>query len=306
MEVLSVGHCTLDQIGLVEHFARDDEEVQMPTFSVQGGGTAATAAVALARWGVATEFVGKVGDDDRGALIERTLSDEGVDTEQMIRQPHKISQVRFVIVESGSGQRHTYFTPGNVDPIDAKEFDTDRVDEYALVVVDGKVPEAQIEVMMRARSRGIPVVYEADRDHHVIEECVDHTDVVVASERVASAFTGVGSLKGMCEAFLERGPEQAIVTLGDEGAVAMGRKTPLVQVEAREVDVVDITGASDVFFGAVALGVLEQWELERTVRFANAAAGHACTGPGGRSAIAERDELEAMIDGQDRSGERRR
>ncbi len=296
MQALAVGHCTLDQIGLVDHFARDDEEVQMPTYSVQGGGAAATAAVALARWGVTTRFAGKVGDDDRGALIERTLRDEGVCTQRIAKDTGRISQTRFVVVEATTGRRHTYFTPGDVSPLGAQDVDAKWVDDHELLVVDSRFPKAQAPLIERAKQLGVPVVCESNRDRSTLGRCVEGADVVVTSERLASAFTGVGSLEGICEALLEKGPEIAIITLGDEGAVGMSRESSLVRVKAEPVDVVDVTGASDVFLGAVALGVLEGWELEKMVRFANAAAGHACTAPGGRSAIADRQTLESMAE----------
>lgn len=296
MRVLAVGHCTLDQIGFVEHFARDDEKVEMPTFSVQGGGTAATAAVALARWGATASFVGKVGDDDRGDQIVRTLKEEGVETAQMVRDAGKISQVRFAIVEVKSGHRQTYYTPGNVGPLLREDVDAGLVEGHDLLLVDGMFPQVKIKLMERANELGIPVVLEADHDRHVVGDCVTHADVVVASEREASAFTGVGSLEGICAAFLEQGPKIAIVTLGDEGAVAMGRGQELVRIEATDVDVIDTMGAADVFLGAVGLGILKDWGLEKMVRFASAAAGVACTGPGGRSAIIELETLEAQLE----------
>jgi sulfofructose kinase len=244
---------------------------------------------------VDVRFVGKVGDDDRGALIERTMSDEGVATDRMIRSSGRISQVRFVFVERDSGRRHAYFTPGNVGPLAPQEIDPALVDEHQLLLIDSQHPQAQLSLMKRAKDKGIPVVLEANHGTGVVSECVPFADVIVASERQASSYTGVGSLQGILEAFLEKGPTTAILTLGDEGAVAMGRDEKLVRVEAKDVDFLDPTGASDVFLGAVALGTLEGWELERLVRFANAAAGLACTGPGGRSAIADRDRLQKEL-----------
>lgn len=297
MDALCVGYCTLDQIGLVEHFARDDEEVEMPTFSVQGGGTAATAAVALARWGTSTGFVGKVGGDDRGEHIVRTLRDEGVETDRIVRQPDKISQVRFVLVEAASGRRHSYYTPGNVGPLRSDEIAADVVDDCEILVVDGTYPQAQIEVMKGAQRRDIPVVMHMPQNRDEIAGCVEHADVVVAPERTASAFTGVGSLDAICQAFLEYGPQCSIVTLGDEGAVAASRQSESVRVSPMDVEVVDPTGADDIFVAGVTLGVLEDWELERIVEYAHSASRFACTGPGGRSAIADRERLESQIGG---------
>lgn len=295
MRILAVGYCTLDQIGLVEEFGEGDSHAEMPTISIQGGGTAATAAVALSRWGASTRFVGKVADDERGDLIVRTLSNEGVDTSSMVREKGKVSQLSFVIVKASSGQRHCYYTSGNVGQLQPEEIDPNIVEGHDLLLIDAEYPAAQAHVMKRARELGIPVVLEADRHRGVVAECVALADVVIASEREASAFTGVGNLEGICRAFLEKGPKIAIVTLGDEGAVALGREESLVRVPADDVNVVDRTGAGDIFLASVALGVVEGWPLEKLVRFANRAASLACTGLGGRGAIADREEIEAFI-----------
>ncbi len=285
--VLAVGHCTLDHIGLVEKLAKHDEEVDIRTYSIQGGGTAATAAVALARWGVDTQFVGKVGDDARGKQIVHTLRDEGVDTSAVVCQSGAISQARHVIAERNGTMRTAYSTPGTVTPLSADEVDATVVDEADLVVVDGWCSGAKSELLDRANKRGVPVILEADHGRKVEGKSVHHADVVVASEREASAYTGVGDLEGICAAFLEKGPHTAIVTLGDEGAVAMSREEDYVRLEAPAVEVVDTTGAGDVFLAAIAWGYLQGWPLERLIEEANRAAAHACLGPGGRSSIIE-------------------
>lgn len=292
MRVLSVGECTLDQIGIVERFAEAGAAVEMPTFSIQGGGTAATAAVALVRWGAEVRFIGKTATDERGALIERTLSGEGVDTRGMIREGDRISQVRFVVIESSTKESHTYFTPGNVGELEIDEIDVDLLEGVDLLLIDGNEPRAQMELMRKARERGIPVLLEACGDREIAAECVGMADVVVVSERRASEITGMGALDEICRGLLEKGPKTAIVTLGNEGAVGLSRDAELVRVGPCEVEVVDRTGAGDIFLGAVALALLEGWEVERMVGFANCAAGLSCRGLGSRSGIPGREEIE--------------
>ena len=55
---------------------------------------------------------------------------------------------------------------------------------------------------------------------------------------------------------------------------------------------VDTTGAGDVFHGGFVLGLLEGWGLERTLRFATAAASLNCTAYGARGGIKGRAEIE--------------
>jgi sugar/nucleoside kinase (ribokinase family) len=292
MRVLSVGGCTLDHIGVVERFLDANASAEMPKFSVQGGGCAATAVVALARWGVETRFVGKVGDDTRGNLIRMTLADEGVDTFEMIRETGAVSQFRFIVVERGTGRKQTLYTRGSVSALMPEEVDVAVLNDVDLLLVDGTQKAPQLKLMRAAREHGIPVVFEAKRNQRDVEELVSASDVLVASERFASQFAGVGRLERLCEVLLERGPSRVIVTMGDEGVVGMERADGrMIRQGPHPVELVNTTGAGDVFMGATAYGMLHQWEFERVLQFANKAAALSCTDIGGRSAIYPVDEI---------------
>lgn len=296
MRVLGVGNCTLDQIAVVERFPESDGKVEMSTFSVQGGGTAATAVTVLARWGAEAKFVGKVGADARGRQIEKTLANEGVDTGALVREEGAISQLSIITVEQGTGRKQTFFTRGNVAPLRPEELDASLLDGVELLLVDGHFPTAQIKMMTAARERGVPVVLEASQVCPTVAELVGFCDYIVATERFASQFTGVGQLEGLCRAMLERGPHTVVVTLGDEGSVAMSaRDRRLIRQLAHDVEVVDTTGAGDVFLGAFVYGVLKGWPLDRKVGVANIAASRSCTNLGARSAIPSLDQVEAIL-----------
>jgi sugar/nucleoside kinase (ribokinase family) len=287
----------LDYIGVVDRFVESDVKKEFAQFSTQGGGAAATAMVTLSRWGVDTAFIGKVGSDQRGDEIERTLAEEGIDTSAMVHQPDAVSQMSFIVVESTSGRKHTYMTVGSVEPLSRDEVDPDVLDGVDLLLCDSTHSEVELSLMKAANERGITVILDASEMTSDIRETVAHSDYLVASERFASQFAGVGELESLCHALLERGPSVAIVTLGNEGSVAMSvDDRELIRADAYEdVRVIDTTGAGDVYHGAIIYGVLQGWELAKTVRFANTAAGLSCTGIGGRSAIPAVDDVLAAM-----------
>ena len=70
--------------------------------AIAGGGPAATAAVTLARLGVATSFVGAVGDDETGAFIRESLESEGVDVSELAVVPGRRSPQSAIYVGSGT------------------------------------------------------------------------------------------------------------------------------------------------------------------------------------------------------------
>ena len=297
MSVLGIGDCTLDHFGIVERFLDPGLKVEMSKFSVQGGGAAATAIVVLGRWGVDTAFIGKVGDDLRGQQIEMTLGEEGVDASGLIHEDDAVSQFSFITLENSTGKRQLMYTNGTVSPIEPDEVSTSQLDGAELLLVDGLQPEAQHKLMAEADDRGIPIILDASDMDPSREKLVERADYLLASERFASRFTGVGELDSICDSLLDAGPHTVAVTLGDEGVVGTDRQTDgLVRSKPYQVEVNDTTGAGDVFAGAFTFGVLEGWPLEKTVRFANTTAALSCTGIGARGAIPTLDEVRRRIE----------
>lgn len=292
MHVLAVGHCTLDYLAIVDRFCEPESKKDMLQFSEQGGGSSATAAVALARWGEKVRFVGKAGDDDRGLRIRKTITDEGVETNSFVNQHRAISQMSFIVIEQSSGKKQTYFTPGNVDALSPDEVPLSVLDDVVWLLVDGTHPDAELKLMRAAKERGVKILLDAQQITASIREAVALCDVLVASERFASQFAGVGELENLCNALLEKGPTTVIVTLGEDGCVAMERaERKMVRVRAFDVPVVDTTGAGDVFHGAILYGLVHNWDIEKQVKFANVAAGLTCLGVGGRGAIPALSEV---------------
>jgi 5-dehydro-2-deoxygluconokinase len=72
------------------------------------------------------------------------------------------------------------------------------------------------------------------------------------------------------DALLERGVELAIVKQGPRGVLAKTREET-VEVAPYAVEVVNGLGAGDGFGGALCYGLLQDWSLERVIRFANIA-----------------------------------
>lgn len=295
MTVLGIGHCTLDYIGVVDRFVETDALRELDQFSTQGGGAAATAVVALARWGVDASFIGKVGDDVRGAEIVRTLADEGVDVQRMVQQRGGVSQLAMTVVERTTGRKQGYVTRGTVEALTPGEVGPDVLDGVTVLLCDGTHGEVEVPLMRAAKDRGITVMLDATTPSPHIAAAVAAADYLVASERFASQYAGVGELESLCRALLEQGPSTVVVTLGNEGCVAMSTDGVLHRQPAHAVEVLDTTGAGDVFHGGVLYGVVNGWELPRVLSFATIAAGLSCTALGGRSRIASVAEIELLL-----------
>ncbi len=99
---------------------------------------------------------------------------------------------------------------------------------------------------------------------------------------------------------LDIGVELAVVKQGPKGVLARTRDAEVVAPPV-PVEVVNGLGAGDAFGGALCHGLLEGWELERTMRFANAAGALVASRLACSAAMPYADEVEAMLSGESRS-----
>jgi sulfofructose kinase len=292
-DVVGLGHCTVDYIGVLEHFPECDKKTEILELSIQGGGPVSTALVTLAGFGVETSYLGKISDDDFGNFIRQGLREAGVDTRGLVIEPGKVSPFSFIAVDRKTAKRGIFWTRGDVSLITPQEVQLHLIDGAKILHVDGLAIDAQIAAARYARDHGITVVYDAGSPRPRMEELMKLTDVLVASERFA-AEVGRGALAESLRLLQMKGPRTVVVTIGEEGSVGMENGETYI-VPALQVKVVDTTGAGDVYHGAFIYGMLQGFPLRERMRFANAAAGLKCRSLGGRAGIPSLSEVHEAL-----------
>lgn len=133
---------------------------------------------------------------------------------------------------------------------------------------------------------GVTVVFDADvlAYDSEIGKIVELTDILMPSNGFAQRFTNRDNPEKALEIMRAQGPSLVLITLGDEGSVCLAEDR-IFYTPSFEVNVVDTTGAGDVFHGAFICGMLRDWPLEKVAEFASAVAGIKCTKLGGRLGI---------------------
>ena len=130
-----------------------------------------------------------------------------------------------------------------------------------------------------------------------IRRLVSETDYLICGSGFGQQLTGETDLQRAGEATLELGPRVVVQTEGKNGCYTTSRDQHF-HTPAFEVEVIDTTGAGDVFHGAYLVGVVKQWELQRIAAFASAVSALHCTVLGNRQGIPSMAEVEALM--QDR------
>jgi sugar/nucleoside kinase (ribokinase family) len=293
-DVVGVGSLALDQIGVGPNVR--DPWIPLSQFTLQAGGPTGTALATMAALGARARYFGRLGDDEFGNLILRHLRGMGVDMSLTLREPERLSPSTFILLEEDTRRRFIRHTAGDVTPLAAGDIPEDLFDGVPLAYLDAELPVLQIAAAKRARARGARVLLGMRRPGPGLGELLDLADVVIASERVAAEISHTSELERSLVELTKMGPETAIITLGDEGAIGL-HEDKLVRQHAVDVDVVDVTGAGSVFRGAYGYAMLQGWPLERALPFATAAAGLSCASLGGQGGIPTLDAISRALTG---------
>jgi sulfofructose kinase len=295
IDIVGVGLNATDTLIPLSHFPGSGAKVEFRSATVLPGGQVASAMVACRRWGLRARYVGKLGDDHAADLHRHEFSKAGVET-QLISTPGCASQQAFILVED-SGERTVLWKRDERLQLKPEELKREWITDARALHVDGHDTAAAIAAAGWARDAGIPVVADLDDLYPGVEQLIEKVDYLIVSRDIPERLTGNSDLRESLPAMRERFDcTLSAATLGHDGVLAWdGRR--LWYRPAYRVDVVDTTGAGDIFHAGFIYGLLHGWELGRTLDFACAAAALNCTAAGARGGIRPVEEIEGLMAG---------
>ncbi|MFJ8545084.1 5-dehydro-2-deoxygluconokinase [Streptomyces sp. NPDC093586] len=261
---------------------------EVETFGKFLGGSAANVAVAAARLGRATAVITRTGDDPFGHYLHRALGEFGVDDRWVTPVAAYPTPVTFCeIFPPDDFPLYFYRRPKAPDlEIHPEELDLDAIRAARVFWVTGtglsEEPSrtATLGALAHRAEAGTtvfdldwrPVFWtDPDQARPYYAEALRHATVAVGNLDECEVATGVREPWACAEALLAAGVELAVVKQGPKGVLAVHRDGRTAEVPPVPVEVVNGLGAGDAFGGSLCHGLLSGWDLERTMRYANAA-----------------------------------
>ncbi|MFE0804605.1 5-dehydro-2-deoxygluconokinase [Streptomyces sp. NPDC058812] len=283
---------------------------EVETFGKFLGGSAANVAVAAARLGRAAAVITRTGDDPFGGYLHQALKEFGVDDRWVTPVAAYPTPVTFCeIFPPDDFPLYFYRRPKAPDlEIHPEELDLDAIRAAAVFWITGtglsEEPSrtATLAALAHRAKAGTTVfdldwrpMFWADPDQArpYYTEALRHATVAVGNLDECEIATGVREPHACAEALLAAGVELAVVKQGPKGVLAVHRDGRTAEVEPVPVEVVNGLGAGDAFGGSLCHGLLSGWELERTMRYANAAGALVAS----RLACSSAMPTEAEVDG---------
>lgn len=295
-DVVGLGLNATDVAIEVPRYPAFNSKVEFSSARWQAGGQVATALVVCQRLGLRTKYIGRVGSDPMGEFQLASLRPEGIDLSDVKVVADCPNQAAYIVIDEQSGERTILWRRDPRLTIRPEELRPQMVAGARLVHVDAHDTAASAQLARWAREAGIPVTADVDNLYPGVEGLLEATDYLITSASFPAAYTGEEDFFRALEAIRRRhsGMKLAVATLGQDGALGLesGR---FLYLPGYAVRCRDTTGAGDVFHGAFAYGLLQDWPMERILDFANAMAGLNCQAVGARSGIASRAEAEALM-----------
>ncbi len=300
MDAIVCGSCTVDV--LVRPFPLDQVVGRgtlhrVDPIRVTTGGIVSNAGVALARLGMDVGALTYVGDDDWGRIVRSKYQAEGVDAGGVATHTTAPTSVSVVLVDS-AGQRSFVHSQGAPKQLD-RQFFLDHMPWIArsrslLLGYYSLLPKLTAdlaEVLERVRLTGCLTAMDAAGDGgmlHPLDDAFPFLDVYVPSLAEASRQTGETEPRRILEVYRDHGAAHLIgVKLGARGAVLSPIPGQLIQIPAIKPpgEVMDTTGAGDVFYAGLLAGLLRGMDVEQAGRLAAAAGACCVTGVGASSGL---------------------
>ena len=250
-DFIGLGFCSNDYLAVLPEIPID-HKLQMLEHLVQGGGPAATAAVAAARLGVTASFVGVVGDDDPGKRIIRDFEAEHVATDGIVIRRGSESAIAYCWIEQSTGKRSVAWTRGTLQELQAEEVDLEAVRNAKVLHIDGHNPRAALAAVKEARKHGVIVNFDAGTLRDGVPELLPYVTILIASEKFAVQYANDSDMERALLKLGEIGAPVTGLTMGDRGSLILDNGQ-IRHCPAFPITPVDTTGAGDVFHAAFAV-----------------------------------------------------
>jgi sugar/nucleoside kinase (ribokinase family) len=251
--------------------------------TVMPGGQAATTVIACQQWGLSTRYVGKVGDDDGGRLHRKVFAAAGVDAKLVTASD--ASSPQSLILVDGGGERTVLCRRDERAQLRPEDLKRDWIVNARALHLDGCEMAAATVAAQWAREAGIPVIADLDEAYPGVDQLLENVDYLIVSRDFPGRLTDEADLEMALRRIQTRyGCSFTAATLGCEGVLAWDGSQFYLR-SAYRVQVVDTTGAGDIFHAGFIYGLLQGWPIERQLDFACAAAALNCTAAGARGGI---------------------
>ena len=281
---------------------KDGETIVGSGFKMGPGGKGSNQSVAAARAGGKVTFISKIGRDAFGDIALKTWKDEGI-VARAAQSDKEPTGAAYIFVNHDTGENAIIVYPGAGGAISTADVDAaaDAIRGAKVFVTQLEQPAATAQRGLEvARAAGVVTIFNPAPAVPIPDSIYAFCDYIVPNETEAATLTGLpvatlNDAKRVGDALLAKGARNALITLGERGALLHNSKSS-IEIPAFQVGpVVETTGAGDAFVGGFAAAMARGIDPVEAARFGCAVAGISVTRPGTAPSMPRLAEVEALL-----------
>jgi len=307
---------------LIDFTCISKDDAGYPTMAAHPGGAPANFLAAATAAGAKTAMLGKVGNDTFGKLLLNTLREADIDIRGMVVDNDVFTTLAFVTLDA-SGNREFAFSrkPGADTRLSFEEMNLSILQEAKLLhigtlsLTDEPARSCTQKAVAYAKELGKliscdpnlrkPLWNDLAEAKQQMEWAISQADIVKISDEEVKFLWGIGVKEGAEKILGDYGAKLVFVTCGARGCLFHNAKAWGEMPALGGIDVMDTTGAGDIFGGSAVWKVLQsgkkpeelsEAELQKIVAFACTAAGLSTTRPGGISSVPSMKDIELLLE----------
>ena len=276
---------------------------RVESIEVFSGGCAMNAGVDMAKIGIKTAVLGKVGKDSFGTFLKEELIKYGVDVSGLVFDEHTQTSAS-VVLSSSSGERSFLHCVGANGTYGYEDVDFDVIKKAKIVFVAGTMlldrfdGEPCAKTLKKAREMGKMTVLDTAWDSKgrwmaLLEPCLKYVDVFMPSVDEAAKLAGTEDLDNIADCFFDNGVKHVVIKNGKYGAYLRTAKDakPVYLPTYTKEKVIDTTGAGDSFCAGFLTGLAKGFSFEECGKLANAVGTFCVMAKGASTGIKSYEEI---------------
>jgi sugar/nucleoside kinase (ribokinase family) len=270
------------------------------------GGCAVNSGIAMAKIGLNTAVLGKIGNDGFGKFIYNSLKEEKVNVDGLVLDSNSSTSASVVLVDSGGERSFLHCLGANAEFTD-KDVDFGIIEKSKIVFIAGTMlmpsfdGEPCARVLKKAKEMGKYTALDTAWDSKgrwmkVLEPCMKYIDLFMPSYEEAVQLSSKEDAEDIADVFLSMGVKTAVIKLGKDGCYIKDSGGEKYKIPTyTDIKPVDTTGAGDSFAAGFLTGITEGWSLYECGKFANAVGTHCIMAVGASTGIKSMEEIKAFM-----------
>lgn len=270
------------------------------------GGCAMSAGIDMAKIGIKTAVLGKVGNDSFGEFLKNALVQYDVDTRGIVID-NEIQTSASIVLSSSSGERSFLHTVGANGTFGYDDVNWDVINDSDIIFVAGTMlmdkfdGEHCAKVLKKCKEMGKTTVLDTAWDSKgrwmdLLAPCMPYIDIFLPSIDEAIELSGEKEPEKIADKFFEMGVSKVVIKLGSQGCYMRESKdAKAVVIPCFKVKAVDTTGAGDSFCAGFLSAMAKGLSFEECGRFANAVGAHCVMAMGATTGIKSFEEINDFI-----------